>query len=842
MNDNLKLCLGLVVASSIGIPVLAAQAQEDFIYEEITVTATKREQTLQEIPVAVSVTNAETMEKAQILDVLDLQTVVPSLRVTQLQTSGNTNFLIRGFGNGANNPGIEPSVGVFIDGVYRSRSAAALSDLPNLERVEVLRGPQSTLFGKNASAGVISVITALPRQELGGSAKLTVGNYGQTIVKGEISGPLSDTAGFGLSVNSNQRDGYFDNLEDGSTFNERDRWGVRGQFSMIPTDSLSLRVIADYDEIDELCCGVGNLINGPTGAVVVGVGGNLVPENVFSDSGYLNLNPRNEVENSGISLQADFDLANSLITSITAVRNVSRVEDADVDFTSADIVGSNFSDTDIDTFTQELRWSSTGGENLDWMIGAFFFSEDVSYDTSLNYGSDARLYADLLAGQISGTGLPGSLATLEAALGGLPPVFFADGTGVVENAGQDNTALSIFGQIDWFLNDRTTVTLGLNYTQDEKDAFVRQPVNTDAFAAVDFVQVGFGQIFSTLTGGQPPTPANFAMFPAQFGQAQALSTVPCSATTGPACNPLLSFQSVQVLLPFVDYPNAVENGNSDDSEVTWTARIAFDVSDDVNIYASAATGFKATSWNLSRDSRPFPMDIAAIESGGLSVPNLVSGTRFAGPEESTVYEIGLKARFAKGAVNLAIFDQTIEGFQSNIFTGLGFNLANAGEQSATGFEFDGTFYPTENWQMTLAGTWMDPVFDSFVGASGVTGPVDLSGTQPPGIHELSVAASATYSNYFSNGMEGFIRADYLYEDDIRTNENVPASAGRREVSVLNASFGISTESGWDVIVWGRNLTDDRYLLSSAPVPFQEGSFLGYGNQPLTYGVTVGKEF
>ncbi|MGI9202771.1 MAG: TonB-dependent receptor, partial [Woeseiaceae bacterium] len=714
-------------------------------------------------------------------------------------------------------------------------SAAALSDLPNLERVEVLRGPQSTLFGKNASAGVISVITALPRQELGGSADLSVGNYGQTIVKGEISGPLSDTVGFGLSANMNQRDGYFDNLEDGSEYNERDRWGVRGQLSMYPTDNISLRLIADYDEIDELCCGVGNLINGPTGAVVIGVGGNLVPENVFSDSGYLNLNPRNQVENSGVSLQADFDLANSTITSITAFRNVSRVEDADVDFTSADIVGSNFSDTDLDTFTQELRWASTGGENLDWMIGAFFFSEDVTYDTALNYGSDARLYADLLAGQLSGSGMPGSLATLEAALGGLPPVFFANGTGVVENAGQDNTALSIFGQIDWFLNDRTTVTLGLNYTQDEKDAFVRQPVNTDAFAAVDFVAVGAAQIFAGLEAMDPGNPANLPT-------AQFLSTVPCDATTGPACNPLLSFQSVQVLLPFVDYPNAVENGNSDDNEVTWTARIAFDVNDQVNLYASAATGFKATSWNLSRDSRPFPADIAAIESGGLAVPNLVSGTRFAGPEESTVYELGLKARFDQGAINLALFDQSIEGFQSNIFTGLGFNLANAGKQSATGFEFDGTYYPTENWQLTLAGTWMDPVFDSFVGASGVTGPEDLSGTQPPGIHELSVAASATYTGYLANGVEWFGRADYLYEDEVRTNENVPASAGRREVGLLNASFGISTESGWDVTVWGRNLTDDRYLLSSAPVPFQLGSFLGYGNQPLTYGVTVGKEF
>ncbi|MCJ7815752.1 MAG: TonB-dependent receptor plug domain-containing protein, partial [Xanthomonadales bacterium] len=139
-----------------------AFAQEADTIEEVIVMATKREQTLAEVPLAVSVVNSRTIQQAQINDMIDLQGMVPSLRVTQLQTTGNTNFVIRGFGNGANNPGIEPSVGVFVDGVYRSRSAAALSDLPNLERIEVLRGPQSTLFGKNASAGVINIVTAAP--------------------------------------------------------------------------------------------------------------------------------------------------------------------------------------------------------------------------------------------------------------------------------------------------------------------------------------------------------------------------------------------------------------------------------------------------------------------------------------------------------------------------------------------------------------------------------------------------------------------------------------------------------------------------------------------------------
>ena len=225
IKNSLWGTLGLVVAAA----AVPAFAQESTFLEEIVVTAAKRQQTLQEIPVAVSVLQADDLNKSQVLDVKDLQFLVPSLRVGQLQSSGNTNFFIRGFGNGANNAGIEPSVGVFIDGVYRSRSASALNDFPNLERIEVLRGPQSTLFGKNASAGVISVVTAKPAlDKTTGSAAVTLGDYSQVIVQGDINGPLSDTVGFGLSASFNQRDGYYENLAGGDALGELNRWGVRG--------------------------------------------------------------------------------------------------------------------------------------------------------------------------------------------------------------------------------------------------------------------------------------------------------------------------------------------------------------------------------------------------------------------------------------------------------------------------------------------------------------------------------------------------------------------------------------------------------------------------------------
>ncbi|MCA3254820.1 MAG: TonB-dependent receptor, partial [Alphaproteobacteria bacterium] len=192
-----------LVATASTLAVIAAPAfaqgaastveNDEGVVEEIIVTASKRAQTLQDTPISVAVTTVEAIERSQVRDLIDLQTLVPSLRVSQLQSSANTNFVIRGFGNGANNAGIEPSVGVFIDGVYRSRSAAQIGDLSNIERVEVLRGPQSTLFGKNASAGIISIVTQAPQFEFGGNGEISYGNYDALVARAAVTGPLSDT-------------------------------------------------------------------------------------------------------------------------------------------------------------------------------------------------------------------------------------------------------------------------------------------------------------------------------------------------------------------------------------------------------------------------------------------------------------------------------------------------------------------------------------------------------------------------------------------------------------------------------------------------------------------------
>jgi iron complex outermembrane receptor protein len=778
----------VLVASSALLLSGVAQAQID----EIIVTANKREQTLQDIPVSVTVTTGDTISKAAIQDIIDLQSVVPTLRVSQLQSSTNTSFAIRGFGNGSNNEGIEPSVGVFIDGVYRSRAGSSISDLPRLERVEVLSGPQSILFGKNASAGVISIVTPKPSGETGGYIEASLGNMGYKNTKALFESAISEDLSFDVSGNMTQRDGYFTNIAGGAAMNERERWGVRGQVSWIPTDNTEVRIIADYDEIDEVCCGVSNLINGPTGGVIGALGGALVPEQPFAYRIATDIDPFNEVENGGISAQIDVDYESFVLTSITSQRFSDTLEALDIDFTSAPLTQTSPNDLNVDTFSQEIRLTSTGDGDLSWMLGAFYFDEEVKYDSEVIWGPQARNYFDAL---VAGLGAPGALGAVEAGIGLPAGTFFANGTGAQDSFSQEDQSTSIFGQFDLQLNEQLTLTAGFNYTQAEKEVTVSQ-VNTNVFAAVPAAFVGG---LSVLQGTLPPV---------------------------------------------VNLPNAIEDNTSDDSDTTYTLRLAYDLNDNINIYGSYATGFKASSWNLSRDSGPNAADLAALVAAGLTTnaPNLSAGSRFADPEESEVYELGLKAVFERGSFNMALFDQTIKGFQSSIFNGTGFELRNAGMQSTKGVEFDLVYYPVESLRLGFAGTLLDPLYDEFVGG-GFDG-ADLSGTKPAGIHEVSLSLSALYDFRLGNN-DAYARADYQYADEVIIVDNIPpavAAIATREIGSLNMSAGMNTQSGLNLSIWARNVTNDEYMTSGFPTPAQAGSFSIYPNQPRTFGITARKSF
>ncbi|KTE74920.1 TonB-dependent receptor [Sphingopyxis sp. A083] len=850
------LCAATTPAIAFAQDTAEAPASDTDYGNDIIVTATKRSQTLQDTPIAVSVTSAADIQNAQIRDLIDLQSAVPSLRVSQLQSSANTNFIIRGFGNGANNPGIEPSVGVFIDGVYRSRSAAQIGDLPNVERIEVLRGPQSTLFGKNASAGVISIVTQKPQYEFGGSVEASYGNYDAFVIKGDITGPISDKIAFSLGGNYNRRDGYARDVNLDTDVNDRNRWGVRGQLLFEPTEALTIRLIGDYDKIDENCCIAGNVIAGPTVAITNALAGgpSVDANNPFSYRVYNNFLSSNLIKNYGGSGQIDYDLGNMSLTSISAYREVRSNTNQDSDFTSADLIGQKSDDTAINTFTQELRLASDFDGPINFLIGGYYFNEKIKQHSQIYFGDDFRAYGNALiqaasGGALSVPVLEGTLGTLEGDPAKYVGTFFRAGDGMDEYYGMKNTAWSIFGTVDFDVTDRLTLTLGGNYTKDKK-RFTTDVTSTDVFSGINLDAPAYAPFRNQLilggalqqAGVNPNDPAAvlaFATNPATAATFQQFQAFATANQNNPAANPLNPLKAFQFLPPFLNVPNSVEPGKTNDGDFSYSARLAYKLTDTVNVYATYATGFKASSVNLSRDSRPLASDLPAIIAGGLGTANLVSGTRFAAPEESTVYEAGLKAQWSVAALNLAVFKQSIKGFQSNVFTGTGFALANAGKQSTWGLEFDGSVRPVQGLNLSLAVTWLDPKYDSFVASAFG----DLSGKKPAGIPDLSVSMGGTYTYEFAGGTKAIAHVDYQYESPTQIVDGLsgfPASVAqnlKREVNQLNASFTVALTNGFELGVWGRNLTNAQYLTTIFNAVAQAGSVSGYPSQPRTYGVT-----
>ena len=809
--------------------------------EEITVTANKREQSLQDVPLTVSVTSAETIQQSSIVDLIDLQTAVPALRVNQLQSSAQTNFVIRGFGNGANNPGIEPAVLVLIDGVPRSRSSSSLADLPTIERVEVLSGPQSTLFGKNASAGVISITTKAPGDELGGLVEATLGNYGTQILKGTVTAPLSDNLSVRLSASSNESDGLGTNLADNSSINNRDRSSIRAQIAWNPSDDLSVRVIADQDEIDEVCCVTGPLLRGPASSVsdeiaaglqaagLPGVGVLATDATPWDRQIYMNFEPYNQVENDGLSIHIEKDLGFATLTSITSDRETNMKSNFDADFSAARLINENKLDYDFETFTQELRLTSNGDSDVQWTVGAFYADEDTYNNRTVLYGDDIQNYVNFLlagagssldnvaelvargalaqtiaAGAFAAQGLndPSIANTiplaqvdgyLEAAQTAGAPVmtssqmssqfFLVNGGSQQEEFTMNAKTMSLFANIEFPVAEDWTASIGVNKTNDEKTV-VADVIIQDLFASLPLP--------STLTA--------FQFFP-----------------------------------PFVNYPNASEDGIFKSDDMTHTLRLTHDLNDNTKVYASHSSGFKPTSVNLSVNAND-------------------ATKRAADPEYSENIEIGMKHTHDAGYINLALFDQSIEGFQSNTFVGNGFQLVNAGNQKHRGIELDSMTALSDSWTVGLSAMLLDAEYVSFV-----NGPCDssfdtiacdegkvtkdLSGSTPAGVHDLSVNANAVYSFDVSDTVSSYLRLEYIYESDVQLVENVPGEIASRSTKNFNMSMGFNhSPSNMEIMLWGRNLTNHESLISAFPTTAAPGSFGGYPNAPRTYGLTVRSNF
>lgn len=824
-----------VISASLSIGASA----EDYL-DEIVVTATKREAGLQDIPIAVSVVQQEDIQKAAIEDLIDLQSVVPSLRVEQIQRTTETAFFVRGFGNGSGNIGLEPSVGVFIDGVYRSRSAAQLADLPNLERIEVLRGPQSTLFGKNASAGVVSIVTGKPSFERNGYVQAGAANYNGYSARAYVTGPVTQNTAFSLGGSYRSRDGYIDNIALGTDIGDRNRYTLRGQLLTQPSDKVEIRLIADFDELDEVCCGFLNTVNGPTSPVVDLLGGQVIND-PFGYRTRLNSDPTNDVRNSGLSVHVDTQLGAVSLQSITAYRGHASKAAGDVDFTDIDLLQPQVIDLDIESFSQEIRLTSNNDGPLNWLAGAFFYSEALDQSEDINYGTAAASFVDIAL--LGNTGL---LGTLEALSGNTPGTFFAPGTGSFTQFSQDNDTLSIFGQVDFELTDRLLLTAGVSYVRDKKDVAISQ-INTDIYSQLDLLTINtgaipaafFGAAFLDLTG-LAPTPDNIAAVEAAMPGTTAAIQASVNAT-------VVGLGASQFTPPFPAFPNAIEDGKTDDDSFDYSVRLALDLTDQVNVYVSYATGFKASSFNLSTGSRPSATDYAQLfpnPTPGSVGARLGAGARFARPEESEALEFGLKAAGDTWRTNIALFEQSIEDFQSSVFLGTAFGFSNAEKQSVRGLEFDASWSALDSLTLSASGAYLDAEYDRFTGSPAGG---DISGSRPGNVSEFYGAFGVNWDWALAQ-TDGYVRVNYQYESDVDTEDGgdlnsvnvlLNGSATRqRGVSTVNASVGVNVNEHLSLSFWSRNLFNDEYVYQNAPGVLQPGSVNAYPSQPRTFGATL----
>ena len=296
----------------------------------------------------------------------------------------------------------------------------------------------------------------------------------------------------------------------------------------------------------------------------------------------------------------------------------------------------------------------------------------------------------------------------------------------------------------------------------------------------------------------------------------------------------------------MNFPNAVNDGKSKDNNTDYNLKFSYTLNDFTSIYGGVSTGFKASAWNISRDSRPTASEIAGLAAAGTPVgPNTTVGTRYANPEKAEVLELGAKIALPSGYLNIAVFDQEIEDFQTNTFVGTGFVLANAGSQSADGYEFDLVISPTENIDLAVSGLFIDPIYDSYVGAA----PGDLSGTVPSNTPEDTISSTITW-NYNISGWDSFLRISHLYSSKAQLLENPVHQAlieaqgnGYREQDTLNLTAGFEKDN-LSITLWGKNINDDEFLTSAfiGVADLSETTFFGYPNSFKSYGLTLNYSF
>ncbi|MBL8651862.1 MAG: TonB-dependent receptor [Sphingopyxis sp.] len=874
--------LGVSLAvATVAVPAFAQDAADpadtattdDADDSEIVVTAQGRSQRLADVPVAISAVNAETLQNSGANDIRQLNQVAPSLLVSSTGSEANGSARIRGIGTVGDNPGLESSVPVFIDGVYRSRSGIGLNELGEIDRVEVQRGPQGTLGGRNSSAGLISIYSKKPDFNFGATAEATYGNYDYFRLGGSITGPISDTIAARLDGIWVKRDGFYRDTANNTDVNDRDRYFVRGQLLFEPTDALSIRLIADYTFRDEKCCGavyidnsvnpfIGNL-NNPSTPLSTGAGGtppnlpqangnNII--NVLRDLGQslsafnqgygrnLSVSPgrsyAGETKDYGFSGQIDYDFGGATLTSITGYREYRSGQAGDVDYGTVDILYRAEDDDayrQFQTFTQELRLQGEAFDGkLDWLVGGFYANERLTVRDNLRFGNQYGRFAacrlisgGALAALYSPTSA-GCVAARPPAFGAASPAIYAaldqldgirDKGSINDRYFQKDTNWALFTHNIVHITDRLDLTLGVRYTRDKKN--FDATFTNDNTACVNV---------QALVGG-------FTAVPALAAVSQGLIGLSCQG------NSTAELNGVSI------------NDKRSEDEWTGTAILSYKPIDDLLLYASFARGYKAGGFNLDRSALKPPLVTFASVGGAQA---LVGNLQF-DPELVDSYEIGAKYATGPFSLSLSAFRSDFSNFQLNTFNGTVFlvqtingcdnlvggpgadtDLSSATGTCATddvsygvrtqGVEIEAQLVPARNFRMAAGLTYARTKYRSDLVGNKNGSALDAALRKLPGDNlsnapELVATGSVTWTpDIGSSGLTGLVYIDGRMTSDYNTGSDLFPQKEQNGYALFNARVGVrGPDEKWGVELWAQNIFNKNYAQVAFNSPFQAGT-------------------
>jgi iron complex outermembrane receptor protein len=755
-----------------------AQAAE-MVIEEVTVTAERRAESIQDVPLSIAAISGDDIKVGKITDLHDVAFKTPGVTFNQFNV-GEPRLYIRGIGNSSDSAASDPAVGVFLDEVYIGRTGGVNFDLFDLERIEILRGPQGTLYGKNTNGGAINIVTAKPSQEREMRFQASVGNYSMAHIQALFNGRLSDSAAGKFVLSYKQRDGFGRNVitegeiktlgslsnspiignsigaaGSGERLDDAENLSLRGQLLFDLSENTSLLVGADYskDESNGACRHLQNLDQAIQGLGAFWELGMSEQYKQDDRNCATQINTDQEREIWGAMARLEMALDWATFASITAWResDYTLVDDLTGiplnDLTAPSPPGLPFplslpgvftapenvidgSDEQASQFSQEFRLTGTSGR-FDWVAGAFYMKEDVVRDEEF-YTQYSTLLQFL----------------------GLAPVGDVLFT-------QDNTTTSkaLYGQADWHFTDQWTLTYGVRWSDDKKEILQN---------AIDLLGTGF------------PT-------------------------------------GVPLILP--EFPAPVAASKSW-SEVTNKFSLSYQLNEDLMFYATWAEGFK---------SGAFPSQTNTPTVAGLS----------AEPEIVTNREIGMKSAFwgNRAQFNVTYYDMDYDDLQVFELNPLFLLVLNNAQAESSGFDVDFNILATENLMISTSYNFSDAKYTDFINAAGV----DVSGNKLPFAPDSAMAVNADYAVDLGNAGKLNFNIVYNWKDDYFTDPRNLEKTRQKAVGLLGASAGwTSSDASWVITLWGKNLTDEQQLANLIVDPTAITSEMYM--PPRTYGLTLTKSF